>query len=337
MGQPDPVSLSESMQMYLVTIARLRTDGQPVPLSRLAEALSISPVSVNEMCRKLQDQGLVIYRPYKGATLTDDGERRAFHILRRHRLWEVFLVDRLGFDYDQAHEIACQLEHATPEALADRLDVFLEHPAVNPEGEPIPNGGASDVVRILRRLTALAAGEEGHVVQRDVSDGARTFLDEQGIRPGATLQLVAVGADSVLVLVQGRYVSLASSLAEAIELDTTNASKQPVDGEVGAPSPQPTSIAEVKEENAQMQTSVETSVQQITLDRLKAGQRGIVVHVGGKGPAKRRMMDMGLVPGSEVEVVRVAPLGDPVEFAVKGYSLSLRKSEAKLITVEIAD
>ena len=128
------VELSESMQMYLITIARLRDNGSPVPLSLLADTLSISPVSVNEMCRKLQDQGLVVYQPYKGALLTDVGDERACHILRRHRLWDVFLVDKLGFEYGEAHDIACQLEHATPDAVADRLDHYLDYPPVNPIG-----------------------------------------------------------------------------------------------------------------------------------------------------------------------------------------------------------
>jgi DtxR family Mn-dependent transcriptional regulator len=96
-------ALSESMEMYLVTIARLRTDGEPVPLSLLADTLCISPVSVNEMCRKLQNQGLVLYRPYKGVSLTDEGEQRACYILRCHRLWEVFLAEAVqvtGDDYE---------------------------------------------------------------------------------------------------------------------------------------------------------------------------------------------------------------------------------------------
>ncbi|MEA3396612.1 MAG: FeoA family protein, partial [Chloroflexota bacterium] len=76
---------------------------------------------------------------------------------------------------------------------------------------------------------------------------------------------------------------------------------------------------------------------QIPLHELKVGQRGVIVHVSGKGSTKRRMMDMGLVPGSEVQVVRVAPLGDPIEFTVKGYSLSLRKSEANNVQVEISN
>jgi DtxR family Mn-dependent transcriptional regulator len=327
--------LTESMQMYLVTIVRLRVDGQPVPLSELADALSISPVSVNEMCRKLQDHGLVNYRPYKGATLTRDGERRAFRILRRHRLWEVFLVNKLGFDYDQAHEIACQLEHATPNPLADRLDVFLEYPAVNARGEPIPRGDGPHPARALVPLVALSAGQRGHVVSCDASDAARTFLDEQGIRPGVTLTVTAVAGDSILVLVEGRYLSLAQNLAEAVQLEMERTEK--VDSEVKSTPPRPTSTISKNEEASRMQTKTEAKVRQIPLHKLNAGQRGIVVRVGGKGPARRRMMDMGLVPGSEVEVVRVAPLGDPIEFTVKGYSLSLRKSEAKAIEVEVTD
>ena len=86
-----------------------------------------------------------------------------------------------------------------------------------------------------------------------------------------------------------------------------------------------------------MQVEGETAVQHVPLNELRVGQRGIVVRVGSKGPVKRRMMDMGLVPGSEVSVRRVAPLGDPIEFTVKGYSLSLRKSEAQDIQVEVVE
>ena len=85
-----------------------------------------------------------------------------------------------------------------------------------------------------------------------------------------------------------------------------------------------------------MQTDRQDLVSAIPLHSLKVGDHGVVVSIGGKGPARQRMMDMGLVPGAEVKVLRVAPLGDPVEFEVKGYSLSLRKSEAKEILVEVS-
>mgnify|MGYP001095878825 CR=1 FL=1 len=324
------IPLSESMQMYLVTIARLRADGRPVPLSRLAEALSISPVSVNEMCRKLQDQGLVLYQPYKGAQLTPEGERRAYYILRRHRLWEVFLVGKLGFEHIEAHEVACQLEHATPNLLADRLDAFLEYPGVNPQGEPIPRADGVFAARPQVTLASLSAGQQGHVVRCDVGDATRAFLDERGIRPGARLTVVATAEDGVLVQAGETHISLARSLAEVIRVELGEAgSKHPAGTQ-----PKPMSISK-DEEESEMQVKDETTVYHVPLNTLRVGQRGVVVHVGGKGPVKRRMMDMGLVPGSEVKVLRVAPLGDPIEFMVKGYSLSLRKSEAKAIEVEV--
>ena len=211
--------LSESVEMYLLTIARLRTDGRPVPLSQLAEALSISPVSVNEMCRKLQEQGLVVYQPYKGASLTPEGERRAYRVLRCHRLWEVFLVDKLGFEYTQAHDIACQLEHATPNPVADRLDVFLGRPTVNSLGQPIPRADGDLPAHPSRPLAALSAGQRGHVTGCDASGAARAFLNERGIRPGASLTVVATAEDSLLAKVGETHVSLARTLAEAVQVE----------------------------------------------------------------------------------------------------------------------
>jgi DtxR family Mn-dependent transcriptional regulator len=320
-------TLSESIQMYLVTIARLWVDGEPVPISQLAEALSISPVSVNEMCRKLQDQKLVVYQPYKGASLTPEGEMLAYRVLRYHRLWEVFLVEKLGFDYEQAHEVACQLEHTTPDPLADRLDSFLGYPSVNPKGHLIPRAGEGPPARPSVRLAALSVGQRGHVVRCEGSDAACVFLREQGVRPGARLSLTADAEDTLLVQVGEAYISLARTLAENIwvELDEKK------DETAGDKTPQST----LEKEESKVETTTKHSVNQMPLHELSAGQHGIVVRVGGQGSVKRRMMDMGLVPGTEVKVVRVAPLGDPVEFEVKGYSLSLRKSEAREITVEV--
>ena len=324
MAEETLASLSESVQMYLVTIARLRVDGQPVPLSQLAQSLSISPVSVNEMCRKLQDQGLLTYQPYKGASLTPEGEQRAYYILRRHRLWEVFLVEKLGFAYDQAHDAACQLEHTTPNLVADRLDIFLGHPAVNPEGEPIPGADGKLPARFLYPLTALSAGQRGHVIRCDAGEAAQTFLDEQGVRPGASVTVMATAEDSLLVQVGAAHISLARAVAKAIQVEPAEEKDEA------------TPLESTTKEESEMGPKIEAAVTQIPLHKLGVGQRGVVVRVGGQGPARRRMMDMGLVPGSEVKLVRVAPLGDPVEFEVKGYSLSLRKSEARDITVEVS-
>jgi DtxR family Mn-dependent transcriptional regulator len=213
------LTLSESMETYLVAIARLRADSQPVPLSQLAEMLSISPVSVNEMCRKLQDQGFAVYQPYKGVSLTPEGEQRAYYILRRHRLWEVFLVQKLGFDYAEAHEAACQLEHSTPNLVADRLDTFLEYPSVNPEGEPIPRADGVLPTRSWLPLTKLPVGQACHVIRCDATQAGCAYLDENGIRPGASLTVLVTTTDNLLVQVGESQISLAQTLAEFIVVE----------------------------------------------------------------------------------------------------------------------
>jgi len=317
--------LSPSIQKYLVTIARLRVDNKPVPLSQLAQELSISPVSVNEMCRKLQDDGLMIYRPYKGASLTAEGERRANYILRRHRLWEVFLVEKLGFEASKAHEAACDLEHSTPDLVADRLDLYLGYPGVNPLGQPIPRTEGNLPTRPLHPLATLSAGQCGHVARCDVDEPTRSFLQKQSIRPGARFAVESTSEGSMLLRVDSARVSLSRELAEAIQVEPE---KREVRDAM-------TSLLQSDKERAEMQVQKSSPVAQMPLHKLKVGQRGIVVRVGGQGAVRRRMMDMGLVTGAEVKVLRVAPLGDPVEFRVKGYSLSLRKSEARNITVEV--
>jgi DtxR family Mn-dependent transcriptional regulator len=217
--------LSESVQNYLVNIVRLReAEQEPLPLSQLAEALSISPISVNDMCRKLQDQGLVVYRPYKGVYLTEQGQRRAYYILRRHRLWEVFLVQKLGFDYEEAHEAACRLEHATPDPVADHLDAFLSYPTVNPEGQPIPRPEGILPTCTPRFLSELSAGQQVHVLQCSASDPARVSLAEQGLRPGAIAEILFVSESSQLLLVEDKHLSVARSLAQSILVEPLDGS-----------------------------------------------------------------------------------------------------------------
>jgi len=219
--------LSESVQNYLVNIVRLReSEQEPVPLPLLAEALSISPISVNDMCRKLQDQGLVVYRPYKGVYLTEQGQRHAYYVLRRHRLWEVFLVEKLGFDYDQAHEAACRLEHATSDPVADQLDAFLAHPTVNPQGLPIPRPEGILPNCASRLLSELAAGDHVHILQCSASAPVRTSLAEQRLRPGATLEILLVSDQNLLLHINDPHLSIARSLAQTVLVEPPDGSGQ---------------------------------------------------------------------------------------------------------------
>ena len=209
-------SLSENVQMYLVSILRLGKDGQPVPLSELAATLDVSPVSVNQMCRKLQSQGLVSYMPYRGVSITAEGERLAGRILRRHRLWEVFLVEHLRMTSEAAHETACRLEHATSEALAERLAAFLSYPQVNPEGAPIPASSGQFSTTQSHPLVEMETGQRGHCIRCTADEASCAFLIGQGLRPGVSFQVVAAAPGSLLLEINGRRIAVARSLATAI-------------------------------------------------------------------------------------------------------------------------
>jgi DtxR family Mn-dependent transcriptional regulator len=218
-------ALSESTQMYLINILRLAKDGEPVPLSQLAAALDVSPISANQMCRKLQDEGLVTYLPYKGVSITPPGQQIAARILRRHRLWEVFLVEQLHMHWEEAHDAACRMEHTTPDEVIERLDLFLEHPQVNPEGEPIPTsaGGFSRVCP--RPLTEFDAGHRVHCIRCLADEAACGFLAAQGLRPGACFELVVAAPDALLLDVNGQRLTINRSLAAALLVEPSQESR----------------------------------------------------------------------------------------------------------------
>lgn len=330
-------TLSESMQMYLVTIARLSTDNQPVPLSKLAEELDISPVSVNEMCRKLQENGLINYQPYKGASLTPEGSEKACFILRRHDLWEVFLVDKLGFDVPEAHDIACHLEHIPSNILVDRLDAYLDYPVLNPSGVIIPGSGNRKNIDMSVPLDSLSAGQTARVVRFKLDENTLSYLNQSGVHTGIQIKVLAESAEGILVQYRGTNIlSLSRELSKNIFVVRTEFEIN----EINNLSPE-NNITQIKETptmvNQQTKKTDGKLIQRKTLTDLRVGQSGVVVKVGGKGQIRQRMMDMGVVPGSEIKVIRIAPLGDPVEFSIKGYNLSLRKSEAGDIEVEVSE
>lgn len=133
---------TEAEEMYLITVARALEDGvePPIPVSTIAAELDVSVVSANQMIRKLEAGGFVEYLPYKGVVLTEDGRNTANAVLRNRRLWGVFLTDHLGLSPDRADEVACEMEHVTPEEVASRLSLFLGDPSTGPGGRPIPDG-----------------------------------------------------------------------------------------------------------------------------------------------------------------------------------------------------
>lgn len=208
---------SESVEMYLVMTALLRQGKLPVPLSQLAQHLSVSPVSTNEMCRKLEERGLVEYQPYKGVTLTAEGNTLAQRILRRRHLWATFLTEKLDFEPEEADTIACQLEHVSSDQLTERLASFLqEDPSIS---SPLAPPQSFHPSANIQPLDSLTAGQQGEVVSILADDVVRDFLRNQGVMPGKLIDVLAVTAErAVLLRMENHCVSLSREIAEHIEV-----------------------------------------------------------------------------------------------------------------------
>lgn len=179
---------SAAAEDYLKQIYELALDESPVKTSRLAEAMAVSAAAVTEMLKRLGERDLVDYTPYRGVELTAAGRQRALVVVRRHRLWEVFLHRTLGLPWAQVHDYACRLEHGTDDVLAEALDRFLGRPGVDPHGDPIPDaqGGVAEIERL--RLDALAEGDEAVIAQcTDEDPRLLDYLKGLGLVPGARL------------------------------------------------------------------------------------------------------------------------------------------------------
>jgi len=135
------LQLSQSEENYLKSIFNLlsHTQNHQVNTNLIAEDLKTKASSVTEMIKKLSDKKLVDYQKYKGSRLTESGEKIAIQVIRKHRLWETFLVEKMNFKWSEVHEIAEQLEHINSPLLTNRLSEFLNHPKFDPHGDPIPN------------------------------------------------------------------------------------------------------------------------------------------------------------------------------------------------------
>ena len=131
-------TLAEENYLKAILTISLQTDGK-VSTNAIAEEIGTSAASVSDMLKKLQDKKLIRYEKYKGLSLSKKGKQKAINILRKHRLWETFLVEKLDFNWDEVHHIAEQLEHIKSDNLIEKLDAFLDYPKFDPHGEPIPN------------------------------------------------------------------------------------------------------------------------------------------------------------------------------------------------------
>ncbi len=210
---------NRSTEDYIKNIYKLQKEGAKVTTSALAATMELSDPSVTDMIKKLSDKGFVSYERYQGVMLTKSGKRMALKIVRRHRLWEMYLVQFLGFSWDQIHEEAERLEHVTSEELEARLDKALGYPTTDPHGDPIPTAeGDLD----LTEYTPLAHCDAGDVVEVfRVSDDSPAILkhaSKLGIRLNGKIT-VRDRKDfdgSLVVKVGSKQHFLSKQVAEAI-------------------------------------------------------------------------------------------------------------------------
>lgn len=170
---------SKSRQDYLKAILSFELKGMKVSTTSISEKLKTKPASVTGMFKVLSDLGLIEYKPYRGAELTDLGRNEAISLMRKHRLWETFMVENLGFGWDEVHEVAEQLEHVESNELIDRLDAYMGYPAFDPHGDPIPDkdGNLTDR-RALVQASTLKSGDVASI--QGVLGSSDMFLKHLG-------------------------------------------------------------------------------------------------------------------------------------------------------------
>ena len=210
--------LSESTEMYLKAMAEM-SNRKAVAIGRLAERLSVTPVSANEMVKRLGEQGLMTHTPYKGVTLTKKGREAASSVIRRQRLWECFLYEHLKIEWSKVYELACALEHATAPEVTSALAGFLGNPKTCPRGNPIPDENGAFVPLDGIPLSEIIAGQTVKVlaVNATATDVLK-YLQERNILPGQQLEVIEVAPlnGPLMLKIDGKDVALGLSMAEFV-------------------------------------------------------------------------------------------------------------------------
>jgi DtxR family Mn-dependent transcriptional regulator len=185
------MTLSKAEENYLKAIFKIaEKENKSVSTNAIARQLNTTAASVTDMLRKLSEKELITYEKYKGVSLSTSGNKMATNLIRRHRLWEVFLVNKLRFAWHQVHDIAEELEHIYSEELIARLDAFLDYPKFDPHGDPIPNAEGKFTIRNQTALAELFAGQNGIVLGvKDSKDDFLKYLTDMQIKLGSAIKI----------------------------------------------------------------------------------------------------------------------------------------------------
>jgi DtxR family Mn-dependent transcriptional regulator len=212
--------LSKSEEDYLKAIFHLSVKTEKgISTNAIAQQLDTKASSVTDMVKKLADKKLVYYKKYQGVTLTESGEKVAANVIRKHRLWEVLLVEKFNFNWDEVHEVAEQLEHIHSEKLINELDAFLGHPKQDPHGDPIPDKDGN--INFLEKELLSAIGLDKKAVcvgVKDTSSDFLRYLDKQGIALGKEIFVLEKEAfdNSMRIQIGGNTFTISQQISNNI-------------------------------------------------------------------------------------------------------------------------
>lgn len=206
----------ENYVKAIYTIQHNNATGE-VSVNEIAERMQTRPATVTDMLRKLSEKELIHYEKYKKIQLTQSGSQVALSILRKHRLWETFLHNKLQFNWDEVHEVAEQLEHIHSQKLVDKLDEFLGYPQFDPHGDPIPNSNGEIPISVATMLSEGTEGKKYKIVGvKDTSSAFLQQLERFGIKIGSKLSITEkLPYDNSLVveIEKGKSLQLSEKIA----------------------------------------------------------------------------------------------------------------------------
>ncbi len=192
---------------YLKSIYHLSLQSESVSTNQIAASLNTKAASVTDMLKKLADKELINYTKYQGVTLTSAGEKIAVNIIRKHRLWEYFLVEKLNFKWDEVHDVAEELEHISSKELVDRLDEFMGNPKYDPHGDPIPDCNGKFKSHELKPVSSLTADQSGTISGvRDHSPAFLQYLEKAGLTIGKKIKVTEINEYDHSVMLRAKTI-----------------------------------------------------------------------------------------------------------------------------------
>jgi DtxR family Mn-dependent transcriptional regulator len=279
---------------------------QSASLDSLAGAIGVTRGRAVDLLKRLEEKDLVRSEP-AGPQLTEDGRTYALRILRTHRLWERYLADRTGVKPSQWHREAERLEHTTSEAEANRLSASLGHPVYDPHGDPIPTQEGQVPPAVGVPMTALRPGEVATILHLEDEPASvyQRLLDE-GLHPLMVVRALPGQRGTVRIETEGRELTLEAVDAGNVTVNVLQPSEM---GSTGATA---------------------------TLGDLPFGRTGVVTGISRicQGPQRRRLLDLGVVPGTHIRAELRSASGDPVAYSIRGALIGLRQQQASWIYIE---